>query len=109
MATVEFERARMCTVQTESDEHLFGKLGQEGWIVLPIDHKGLLTSAHTLLNIRHRTDWGPIFPQFVNRHMPTQAFPNVIGGHALTNHVGKVGGHMEESARAQRLIMNQSN
>jgi len=38
--------------------------------------------------------------------MLPKAFPHVVGSHSRTNHIGEVGGDMEESARLHASVVH---
>ena len=108
VAAGEFEGAGIGTVGVEGVEHLFGEFGEEGGIVLAVDHERVAAGAHTALDVRHGADGGPEFAKFVEGDVLAEAFPDVIGGHALADYIGEVGGDMKEAASVDAGIVNQS-
>src|ERR1700682_3476059 len=89
-------------------KHLLRKLGKKCWIVFAVHHKHILARAQPALHIRHRADRRPILAQLIHSDMLAQRLPNMLGGHPLAYHVGKISGHMEKAASADSRVMNKS-
>src|SRR5437016_13889440 len=92
----------------EGINHLSGELGEHGGVVLAVDHEGVAAGAHAALDVGHGTDGGPVFAELVEGDVVAKAFPDVVGGHALADDVGIVGGDVEEAAGANTFVWNQS-
>src|SRR5712692_6215806 len=98
VAAVEGKGTGMAAMAAEGGEHLLGKLGKHGGVVLAVDHEAVAAGAHAALDVGHGADGSPEFAEVVDGDMVAEAFPDMRGRHALANHVGKVGGDVEESA-----------
>src|SRR5467141_1328663 len=92
----------------EGVEHLASKLGEHGGVVFAVDHKGVAAGAHAALDVGHGADGGPVVAEFVDGDVVAKAFPDVIGGHALADDIGVIGGDVEEAASADAFIVNES-
>ena len=92
----------------EGVEHLAGEFREHGGIVLAVNHEGGTASAHAALDKGHGADRGPIFAEFVNGDVVAKAFPDVVGGHALADDIGIVGGDVEEAAGANTFVVHES-
>ncbi len=108
MAAGEFEGARVGAVAAEGVQHLAGEFGEHGGVIFAVDHEGVAASPHTALDVGHGTDRGQVVAEFVYGNMVAKALPDVIGGHALADDVGVVGGDVEETAGADAFIVNES-
>ncbi len=108
VAAVELESAEVGVVAAEGSEHLGGEFGDESGVVFAVDHEGLLAGAHAALDVGHRTYRGPIFAQLVEGDVVAEGFPDVVGGHALADDVGEVGGNVEEAASAEAFVVDES-
>src|SRR5258708_32951769 len=91
----------------EGVEHLASKLGEDGGVVFAVDHEGVAAGAHAALDVGHGADGGPVVAELVYGDVVAKAFPDVIGGHALADYVGVVGGDVEEAAGAEAFIVNE--
>src|SRR5216684_611736 len=91
----------------EGVEHLASKLGEHGGVVFAVDHEGVAAGAHAALDVGHGADGGPVVAKLVYGDVVAKAFPDVIGGHALADYVGVVGGDVEEAAGAEAFIVNE--
>src|SRR5207245_10483140 len=80
----------------------------DGGVVLAVDNESGAASAHAAFYIGHGADGRPVFAELVDGDMVAKAFPDVVGGHALADDVGEVGGHVEEAAGADEFIVNES-
>lgn len=98
VTTGELEGAGIGAVGVQGVEHLSGELGEKGRIVFSVHHEGSAAGAHTAFDKRHGADGGPVFAEFVHGDVLAEALPNVIGGHALGDHVGEIRGNVEEAA-----------
>ena len=108
MAAGEFEGAGVGAVAAEGVQHLAGQFGEHRGVVLAVDHEGVAAGAHAALDVGHGADGGPAVAEFVYGDVVAKAFPDVIGGHALADDVGVVGGDVEEAAGADAFIVNES-
>jgi hypothetical protein len=108
VAAGEFEDAGVGAVAAEGVEHLAGEFGEHGGVIFSVEHECLATGAHTAFDVGHGADGGPVFTQLVNGDMVSKTFPNVIGGHALADDVGVVGGHVEKAAGANAVVVDKS-
>ena len=108
VATGEFEGTGVCTVAAEGVEHLAGEMGEHGGVVLAIDHECVAAGAHAALDKGHGADGSPVFAELVDSDMVAKAFPDVVGGHALADDVGVVGGDVKEAAGANAFVMDES-
>src|SRR5690242_8506 len=81
---------------TQCCQHLLRELGTKSRIVLAVNHKGVFARSQSAFDVRHGANRRPIFPEFVNRDMRAERFPDMRGGHALRNHVREIRGHVEE-------------
>ena len=59
---------------------------------LPYTRKDLAIGAHATFDVRHRADRRPVFAEFVDGDVFAQAFPNMVGRHALAHNIGVVSG-----------------
>ena len=107
VAAGEFEGAGVGAVAAEGVEHLSSEVGEHGGVVLAVDHESDATGAHAAFDVGHGADGGPVFAEFVDGDVVAKAFPDVIGGHALADDVGVVGGDVEEAAGADTFIVNE--
>ncbi len=108
MAAGEFEGARVGAVAAEGVEHLASEFGEHSGVVLAVDHESVAAGAHAAFDVGHGADGRPIVAEFVNGNVVAKAFPDVVGGHALADDVGVVGGDMEEPAGADTFIVDES-
>ena len=107
VAAGEFEGARVGAVAAKGVEHLAGEMGEHGGVVLAVDHESVAASAHAALDVGHGADGGPIFAELFNGDVVAKAFPDVIGGHALADDVGVVGGDVEQAAGSDAFIVDE--
>jgi hypothetical protein len=107
VAAGEFEGAGIGPVAAEGVEHLSGELREHGGIIFPIDHEGVAAGAHAAFDVGHGADGGPEFAEFVDGDVVAKALPDMIGGHALADDVGVVGGDVEEAAGADAVIVHE--
>jgi hypothetical protein len=108
VAAGEFEGAGVGTVAAERVEHLAGEIGEHGGIVFAEDHVGVAAGSHTSFDVGHGANGRPVFAELVNGDVIAEAFPDMVGGHALADDVGVVGGDVEETAGAEAFIVNES-
>ena len=108
VAAGEFEGAGIGTVAAEGIEHLASELGEHGGVVLAVNHEHIAAGTHAAFDVGHGTDGGPVLAELVDGDVVTKTFPDVIGGHALADDVGEVGGDVEEAAGANAFIVNES-
>src|SRR5258707_15270477 len=87
VAAGEFEGAGVGAVAAEGVEHLAGELGEHGGGVLAVDHEGGAAGAHAALDVGLWAGGGPVFAEFVDGDVLAEAFPDVVGGHALADDV----------------------
>src|SRR5713226_3299258 len=92
---------------TEGGQHLFGQGGEESGIIFAVDHKSVFAGAEATLHVRHGADGRPVFAELVDSDMVAKGLPDVGGGHALANDVGKIGGNVEETASAEGGVVDQ--
>jgi len=107
MAAGEFEGAGVSSVAAEGVEHLSGELGEHGGVVFAVDHEAGTASAHATLDVGHGANGGPVVAKFVDGNVTFETFPDVVGGHALADDVGVVGGDVEETTGADGFIMDE--
>ena len=107
MAAGELEGAGIGTVAAERVEHLASEIGEHGGVVFAEDHVGVAAGSHASFDVGHGADGGPIFAEFVDGDVVAKAFPDMVGGHALADDVGVVGGNVEEAAGAEAFIVDQ--
>src|SRR4029077_20127284 len=86
---------------------LAGEVGEHGGVVLAVDHKRGAAGAHAPFGGGGGGDGGPVFAEFVDGDVVAEAFPDVVGGHALADDVGVVGGDVEKAAGADAFVMNE--
>ncbi len=108
VAAGELEGAGIGAVAAKGVEHLAREMGEHGGVVLAVDHEGGTAGAHAAFDVGHGTDGGPVFAEFVDGDVVAKAFPDVIGGHALADDIGVVGGDVEETAGADAFVVNKS-
>ena len=108
VAAVEFEGAGVGAVAAEGVEHLTGEFGEHGGVVLAVDEKAVAARAHAAFDIGQGADGGPVFAELVDGDVVAQAFPDVIGGHAVADDVGVIGGDVEEAAGADGRVVDES-
>ena len=106
VATGEFESAGVGAVAAEGVEHLACKLREHGGVVLAVDQEAVAARAHAALDVGHRADGSPVFAELLDGDVVAEAFPDVIGGHALADDVGVIGRNMEEASGADRFIVD---
>ncbi len=107
MAAGEFEGARIGAVAAEGVQHLAGELGEHGGVVFAVEHEGVAAGAHASFDVGHGADGGPVFAEFVDGDMVFQTLPDVIGGHALADDVGVVGGDVEKASGADAFVVRE--
>jgi hypothetical protein len=107
VAAVEFQGAGVGAMAAQGGEHLGGQFGEEGGVVLAVDHEGVLAGAQAALDVGHGADGGPEVAEFVDGDVVAQAFPDVVGGHTLADHVCEVGGDVEEAAGTEAFVVDQ--
>ena len=107
MAAGEFEDAGVGAVAAEGVEHLAGEFGKHGGVVLAVDHEAGAASAHATFDIGHGADGGPVFAKFVDGDVTFETFPDVVGGDALADDVGVVGGDVEETTGADGFVVDE--
>jgi len=107
VAAMEFEGTRFGTVAAEGVKHLAGEFGEHGRVVFAIDQEGGAAGAHAAFHVGHRANGSPELAQFLDGYMVPKTLPNVIGGHALADDVGVVGGDVEKAAGANGGIVDQ--
>src|SRR6266851_4361816 len=107
VAAGEFEGAGVGSVAAKGVEHLAGEFGEHGGVVLAVDHEGGAAGAHTTLDVGHGADGGPVLAELVDGGVIAETFPDVVGGHALADDVGVIGGDVEEAAGADAFIVNE--
>ncbi len=108
MAAMKFEGAGVGAVVAEGAEHLAGEFGEHRGVVFAVDQEAVAAGAHATLDVGHGADGGPVFAEFVDGDMLAEAFPDVIGGHALADDVGVIGGDVEEAAGADGKVVDES-
>src|SRR5580693_976568 len=108
VAAGEFEGSWIGTVAAEGVEHLPSELREHGGVVFAVDHQAGAAGAHAAFDVRHRANGGPVFAEFVDSDVAAKAFPDVVGGHALTDDIGVVGGDVEKAADTSGFIMDES-
>jgi len=91
VTTGKFHCAGMGAMAAEGIEHLAGKFGEHGGIVLAVDHERVAVCAHAAFDKRHRTDRSPVVAEFVDGDVVAETFPNMVGGHTLADNVGVIG------------------
>jgi hypothetical protein len=107
VAAGEFEGAGIGAVAAEGVQHLPRELGEHGGVVLPEEHEGVAAGAHAAFDVGHGADGGPVCAEFVDSDMVPETFPDMIGGHALANDVGVVGGDVEEAAGTDAVVVDE--
>ena len=107
MAAGEFEGAWVGAVAAEGVEHLAGKIGEHGGIVAAVHHEGVAPGTHAAFDEGHGADGGPVFAEFIDTDMISKTFPDVVGGHALADDVGVIGGDVEKAASADAVIVDE--
>jgi len=85
---------------------LGGEFGKEGGVVFAVDHEGVFTGAHIAFDVGNGADGGPEEAEFVDGDFVAEAFPDVVGGHAVFDDVGEVGGDVEEAAGADGGVVD---
>ena len=107
VAAVEVEGLGIAAVGAEGREHLGGEFGEEGGVVFAGDHEAVLPGSQAALDVGHGADGGPEVAQLVEADFIAQAFPDVIGGHAVFDDIGEVCGDVEEASGADRGVVDQ--
>ena len=107
MAAGKFEGAGVGAVAAEGVEHLAGEFGEHGGIVLAVDHESVAAGTHAALDVGRGADRSPVFAEFGHGDVVAEAFPDVVGGHALADDVSIVGGDVEEATCADAFIVDE--
>src|SRR5713101_8688195 len=107
VAAGKFEGAGVGAVAAEGVEHLAGEFGEHGGIVLAVDHESVAAGTHAALDVGRGADRSPVFAEFGHGDVVAEAFPDVVGGHALADDVSIVGGDVEEATCADAFIVDE--
>jgi hypothetical protein len=107
VAAGEFEGEGVGTVTAEGVQHLAGEFGEHGGVELTVDHESGATGTHAALDVGHGADWGPVFAELIDGDVAAEAFPDVVGGHALADNVSIVSGDVEKAAGMDALVVSE--
>jgi hypothetical protein len=107
VAAGEFEGEGVDTVTAEGVQHLAGEFGEHRGVELTVDHESGATGTQAALDVGHGADWGPVFAELIDSDVAAEAFPDVVGGHALADNVSIVSGDVEKAAGMDALVVSE--
>src|SRR5579859_1775010 len=104
---MKLKRARVRTVAAQRRQHLPAELGEHGGVVFSVYEDGLAIGAHASFDVGYGAYGSPVVTEFFHADMVAKAFPDVVGGHALADNVGEIGGKVEEASGFDSRIVHQ--